>query len=34
MPINTSLIIGLSHALLLAVIALAREMRLRRALND
>lgn len=34
MSINTPLIVCLSLALLLVVIALAREMRLRRALND
>ena len=33
MPINTPLIVCLSLALLLVVIALAREMRLRRALQ-
>ena len=33
MPINTTLIVCLSLALLLVVIALAREMRLRRALQ-
>lgn len=33
MPINTSLVVCLSLALLLVVFALAREMRLRRALQ-
>ena len=34
MPVNVPLIVCLSLALLLVVIALAREMRLRRAQND
>jgi hypothetical protein len=34
MPINVPLVVCLSLALLLVVIALAREMRLRRALHD
>ena len=34
MPVNFPLIVCLSLALLLVVIALAREMRLRRAQND
>lgn len=34
MPLNTPLVVSLSLALLLAVFALAREVRLRRALQE